>query len=123
VMAPTSLAAEQLVVGCALNPTGFLDVGTRPVDRIVRNLKAARVDLGLTQAELARLTGRSVGMIGRLERGECRYWYLALRVRAALTLLELSAPLDELDLVVERVDRAISHALDQPTCTSCGEAT
>jgi transcriptional regulator with XRE-family HTH domain len=63
-----------------------------PFDRLVAGIEEARLDLGLTRAEVAELTGLSQNMIGRLERGTCRNWPAAVKLRTALTMVELSAP-------------------------------
>jgi predicted transcriptional regulator len=111
--------AEGLVVDRALDPT---IPGKYPFRRLVDGVREMRIALGLTQAEAARLAGLSTGMVWRLEHGACNSWWPAVRLRTALTLLQLSAPLEDLDLIVRRVDRAIGDAVMQPTCVSC-EAT
>jgi transcriptional regulator with XRE-family HTH domain len=112
-------SAARLVANRALDTTL---PGKFPLDRLVDGLREARIALGLTQAETARLSGQSPAVVGRLERGEYRNWYAAVRLRTTLALLELSAPLDARDRIAGNVTYAVNRALDQPTCTSC-EAT
>ena len=43
---------------------------TNAVANYASRIRAARLDLGLSKAELARMSGVPRGMIGRIERGE-----------------------------------------------------
>jgi hypothetical protein len=110
--------AERLVVDRALDTTV---PGGYPLDRLVAGMKETRCALGLTQARLARLAGMSQGRVWRVENGRSREWRSGVRLRLALTLLELSVPPEDLDAAVERVDRAVGAALTQPVCTTCEE--
>lgn len=66
--------------------------GEYPFDRLVAGLEEARLDLGLSRRKAAKLAGLSPETVGGLERGKSRNWHAAVRLRTALTMLELSTP-------------------------------
>jgi DNA-binding XRE family transcriptional regulator len=103
--------AERLVVDGALDTIP----GEFPFDRLVDGIRETRIALGLSQAKAARLAGLSAQRVGGLERGQSRGWWSAVKLRTALTLLELSAPLEDFELVMHRVDRAVGDALAKQT--------
>jgi transcriptional regulator with XRE-family HTH domain len=66
-----------------------------PVSRIATLIPEARLDLGLSQSELSRLSGVSRSTIAKLEDGGRVEPELVLALAAVLFLLELSEPLPE----------------------------
>jgi transcriptional regulator with XRE-family HTH domain len=65
---------------------------TYPFDRLVDGIEEARLEFGLSRATIAQLAGVTAEMVRNLERGNSRNWRAAVKLRIALTVLELSAP-------------------------------
>ena len=86
---------------------------TYPFDRLAAGLEETRHDLGLTRAATAKLAGLSENMVYRLERGKCRNWLSVVKLRTALTMVELSAPPEERDLIEDLVVRSAGGARDR----------
>ena len=53
-------------------------------ERLQRKLKETRIEAGLTQAEVARILGRTQSFISKIETGERRVDFLELQVLAKI---------------------------------------
>jgi transcriptional regulator with XRE-family HTH domain len=71
---------------------GYVLLGAEPHQDLGARVLRARLERGLTQAEVARLAGVSDGTVSRIETGAARSWASGRKVARALGLELCDAP-------------------------------